>query len=127
VNVADAFQSHLQCAGEAALDHVFDKEKQMRTKEEYYNLVLQNRKIVSDPDNRNCSCPKAKCEWHGKCTECVTMHRYYKDHVPNCFQPFIADKIRAVAQIAELVAVEKEKTPPEYWDYVRARDNESTK
>ena len=54
--------------------------------------------------------------------ECVALHRYYKDHVPNCFQQFINDKIKAIAQIGELNVVEKEKTPSEYWDYVREQD-----
>jgi len=42
--------------------------------------------------------------------------------VPNCFQQFINDKIKAIAQIGELNVVEKGKTPPEYWDYVREQD-----
>lgn len=95
----------------------------MRTKEEYYALVLKNRRIISDPENLKCSCPKTKCELHGKCRECVAMHRYYKDHVPNCFQQFINEKLKAVAQIGELTTEEKDKTPPEYWDYVRERDD----
>ena len=98
----------------------------MRTKEEYYKLVLENRRIVSDPANRICSCPKIKCEWHGKCAECVTMHRYNRDHVPNCFQSFINEKLRAVAAIGELVCSEKERTPGEYWDYVREQDKKNS-
>ncbi|MDQ2086822.1 hypothetical protein RBH29_10335 [Herbivorax sp. ANBcel31] len=96
----------------------------MKSKEEFYNVVQEIRSILKDPKNLKCSCPKIKCEWHGKCQECVTFHRYYKDHVPNCFQQFINDKIKAIAQIGELNVVEKEKTPPEYWDYVKERDKE---
>ncbi|HOQ76481.1 MAG TPA: hypothetical protein PK369_07950 [Thermoclostridium sp.] len=69
---------------------------------------------LNDPENLKCPCPKVKCEWHGKCRECVALHRYYKDHVPNCFQLYINDKIKAIARIGELEVVEKEKTPPEY-------------
>jgi hypothetical protein len=97
----------------------------MRTKEEFYTLVQELRRIVSNPSNRKCSCPKVKCEWHGKCAECVTLHRYAKDHVPNCFQEFINEKIKAIASIGEMTAVEKEKTPDEYWDYVRDQDKKS--
>lgn len=95
----------------------------MRTKEEYYKLVQRNRKIASNPVYLKCSCSNIKCEWHGKCKECVTIHRYHKDHVPNCFKPFINDKIKAIASIGEMNTVEKEKTPPEYWDYVKERDS----
>lgn len=96
----------------------------MRTKPEYYELIQKIRKIVADPENNKCSCPKIKCEWHGKCRECVTLHRYFKDHVPNCFQQFINEKIKAIAAIGEMEAVEKAKTPPEYWDYVREQDKD---
>jgi hypothetical protein len=94
----------------------------MRTKEEHYELVLRLRKIAADPEKQKCPCPKVKCEWHGRCLECVTTHRHFKDHVPNCFQQFINEKLKAVAAIGEMNAVEKEQTPAEYWDYVRERD-----
>ena len=95
----------------------------MRSKEEFYSdVVLKIREMLKDPDNLKCPCPKAKCEWHGKCRECVAVHRYYKDHLPNCFQQFVNEKLKAVAQIGELDVTEKEKTPPEYWDYVREQD-----
>jgi len=94
----------------------------MISKEEYYEIIKTNRSILKYPNNLKCPCPKVKCEWHGKCQECVALHRYYKDHVPNCFQQFINDKIKAIAQIGELNVVEKEKTPSEYWDYVREQD-----
>ena len=94
----------------------------MRTNEEFYELVKEIRNIVSDPEHQKCSCPKVKCEWHGKCLECVTIHRYFKDHLPNCFQQIFNDKLKAVASIGEMSAIEKEKTPSEYWDYVREQD-----
>jgi hypothetical protein len=97
----------------------------MQTKDAFYKIVKEIRKIVADPDNRKCPCPKTECEWHGRCIECVTLHRYYGDHVPNCFQIFINEKLKAVAGIGELAAAEKEKTPSEYWDYVRERDKTS--
>ena len=95
----------------------------MRTKEAFYALVKELREVAKNPENQKCSCPKVKCEWHGKCMECVTLHRYYKDHLPNCFQQFVNDKIKAIAQVGELHVVEKEKTPPEYWDYVNDQDS----
>jgi hypothetical protein len=96
----------------------------MRSKEEHYELVQQLRAIVQDPENLKCTCPKTKCEWHGKCLECVALHRYHKDHMPNCLQQVFNDKIKAAAGIGEMNAVPKEQTPPEYWDYVRKRDYE---
>lgn len=95
----------------------------MRSKEEFNDEVVPKiREVLKDTNNLKCSCPKTKCEWHGKCQECVAIHRFYKDHIPNCFQQFVNEKIRAIAQIGELEVYEKEKTPPEYWDYVREQN-----
>ena len=94
----------------------------MRTKEEYYQLVLNIREILKDPKNLQCTCPKVKCEWHGKCMECIALHRYNKDHLPNCLQQIFNEKIKAITSIGEMNAIDKEKTPAEYWDYVREQD-----
>lgn len=32
----------------------------------------------------HCSCQES-CRWHGKCRECVAIHRAHGDHLPNCF------------------------------------------
>jgi hypothetical protein len=64
----------------------------MRTKEESYELVLKNREIVSNPENLKCTCTHTLCVWHGRCRECVAIHRYHKDHLPECFQSFNDDK-----------------------------------
>jgi len=87
--------------------------------------VLQNRKLANDPEVLKCTCPETLCEWHGRCRECVALHKYHKDHVPACLQPFINEKLRELVKIGELVAIRKEKTPAEYRLYVRERDNEA--
>jgi hypothetical protein len=94
----------------------------MRTKEEYYQSVLKNRMIADDPENQKCSCPKTRCEWHGKCRDCVTIHRFHNDHIPYCFQSLLKDKIISLAKIVELETTGKEITPSEYRDYVMEQD-----
>ena len=96
----------------------------MRTKEEYYELVLENRRLAADPKITACPCPNPLCEWHGRCTECVALHRHHGDHVPACLQPIIADKVKALAATVEMEAQQKEGTPVEYRLYVRERDQE---
>lgn len=32
-----------------------------------------------------CSCT-ADCPYHGKCVECVLIHRAHRDHLPNCLK-----------------------------------------
>jgi len=94
----------------------------MKTKEEYYEHIKAIRVILSDPENTKCNCPKTKCEWHGNCTQCVASHRYFGDHVPNCFQAVFNSRIKEMVQIFELVATEKEKTPDSYREYVKEMD-----
>ena len=97
----------------------------MRTKEEYYELVLKNRELAADPSITSCPCPNPLCDWHDKCRECVALHRYHNDHVPFCLQPIIKGKIQAIAATVEMNITSKEATPIEYRHYVKERDKES--
>jgi hypothetical protein len=94
----------------------------MKSKEDYYLSVLENRKLAADPEVTKCPCTAHLCEWHGKCRECVALHRYHGDHVPACLQTMLRDKITALAAVAEMSAEPVEKTPDDYRLYVRERD-----
>lgn len=94
----------------------------MKTKVEYYGHLLENRRVVADPENLMCTCTQTLCEWHGRCRECVALHRHYEDHVPACLQEFISDRLRAVARIGALTAKEDAPTPVAYRLYARKRD-----
>ncbi len=96
----------------------------MRTKEEYYDLVLQNRALAEQPEVVQCTCVNTLCEWHGKCRECVALHRYHGEHLPSCLQPLLKDKLKKLVEVVEMTAVAKEATPLEYRFYVRARDED---
>jgi hypothetical protein len=96
----------------------------MRTKEEYYDLVLENRKLAADPQITKCSCPNTLCDWHGKCKECVALLRYHNDHIPICLQAIISDKIIALTSAVEMAAEQREPTPIEYRHYVQERDKQ---
>jgi len=95
------------------------------SKEEYYENVKKIREVLKNPENLKCTCPKVKCEWHGNCLKCVAAHRYFKDHIPTCFQNIFNGRIKQIAAIFELDAVEKAKNPEEYWDYVREMDEKN--
>lgn len=94
----------------------------MKTKEEYYEQVLQNRKLAVDPEITKCTCLNNLCDWHGKCKECVALHRFHNDHVPVCLQPIIQDKIKDLASVVEMTATKKDGTPIEYRYYVKECD-----
>ena len=92
------------------------------TKKDYYKLVIKNRQIAKSPIYTKCPCPKVRCEWHGKCKECIAIHRYHKDHLPECMQQYVNAKLKAVAAIGELEVKHKKRTSSEYRDYVDEQD-----
>jgi len=49
-----------------------------------------------------CPCPVTTCQQHGKCFECVMVHRHYGQHLPQCLQFMLKDKIIELAKVAEL-------------------------
>ena len=79
--------------------------------------------MVKQPENLRCTCLNTYCEWHGKCKECVALHRHFGKHIPACLQPILRDKITAVAETVELQTTEYERTTPEHWKYVHERDS----
>ena len=97
----------------------------MRTKEAYYEQVRKNRELAADPSITRCTCPNPLCDWHGKCTECVALHRHHGDHVPFCLQPILTEKIKAIAATIEMEIAPKPPTPLEYRHYVRMCDQAS--
>ena len=72
-----------------------------------------------------CPCPERGCDFHGKCYECVRIHRHYADHLPSCLQFIVKDKLAALAETAEMQVVPKPPTAEEFWDRVcRKREDE---
>lgn len=96
----------------------------MKTKEEYYEQIMQNRKLMKDPKITKCTCPNVLCDWHGKCKECVALHRYNNDHIPVCLQPIVNDQIIKLAKTAEMSVNKIQKTPTEYRLYVKEREKQ---
>lgn len=94
----------------------------MRTKEEYYELVLENRKLAADPELLKCPCPNTLCDWHGRCKECVALHRHHNEHLPYCLQPLLEGKLKELVKVVEMSAVKNEGTPLEYRHYVKKQD-----
>ena len=43
-------------------------------------------KILQNPEYTTCTCSAPDCEYHGKCKECVALHRYAK-MLPACLTP----------------------------------------
>ncbi len=57
-------------------------------------------KEVMDSGEDHCSCP-GNCKFHGKCVECVIIHRGHGDHLPHCFQTMVNRRIESLSALTE--------------------------
>ena len=48
----------------------------------------------------HCSCT-VDCKYHGKCWECVVIHRGHQDHLPNCFHDMVNKRVREISGLTE--------------------------
>ncbi|MHB0935939.1 MAG: LPS biosynthesis protein [Armatimonadota bacterium] len=56
--------------------------------------------LVQASGEDHCSCPAA-CKFHGKCKECVIVHRGHGNHLPHCFQLMVNKRISALSALTE--------------------------
>ncbi len=99
----------------------------MITNEEYYEIVKHKRELLKKPEVLRCTCPNVNCEWHGKCVQCVALHRCEElggESLPFCLHPMLKGKIEALAAAVYANLHEKSGTPQELSDYVKKRDAE---
>ena len=52
-------------------------------------------------EGKFCPCVKLKCKYHGKCMECVAIHRGHRHHLPNCFRDMVNAKLRMMSELTE--------------------------
>lgn len=64
--------------------------------------------LESGEDHCTCTVP---CRLHGRCVECVIVHRGHGDHLPNCFHAMVNRRIAALADLTENSLVSPVKTP----------------
>jgi len=70
-----------------------ERERASRLQDEFL------KKIESSGED-HCTCPTA-CKFHGKCVECVIIHRGHGDHLPHCFQNLVNTRIAALSALTE--------------------------
>ena len=71
------------------------------TKQEFEKILEKSREIVADKSLDACTCSNKNCEWHGKCFECVKIHRVKGKHIPECLQHIFEDKLNDLARCVE--------------------------
>jgi hypothetical protein len=89
-----------------------------RQKKEFLKHIQALRAMIRSGTFAACPCVQLKCEWHGRCFECVMIHRAQKNHVPECLQDMFYDKMLQLGKNLEIrVGVERTSTD-EFWDFV---------
>ncbi|MCL5072302.1 MAG: LPS biosynthesis protein [Actinobacteria bacterium] len=78
-----------------ALDYF--RKKNDKKGEQLQKEFLEN---VKSSGQDYCSCA-VKCRYHGKCVDCVIIHRGHGDHLPNCFYDMVNDKINQLSCLTE--------------------------
>jgi hypothetical protein len=85
--------------------------------EEFAEAIVKSRELVASGKYNACPCVQTRCEWHGKCFECVLIHRTKKHHLPECFQPLFKEKIKQLAKMIESDIADDGPTDA-HWDYL---------
>ena len=93
-----------------------------KEKEQFYEASQKNRRLVADPEVTKCTCPETLCEWHGKCKECVALHRYHNSHLPACLHPLIDDSVKNLMKVVEVTGSKHKNVPEELRLYIKERD-----
>ncbi|MFT3985164.1 MAG: LPS biosynthesis protein [Lachnospiraceae bacterium] len=73
---------------------------------EYEDDFVADVRAVMGKENI-CSCNRP-CRFHGKCVECVAIHRAHGDHLPNCLRTIVNDKIKNLCALTENSLLEEE-------------------
>ncbi|MGI6153014.1 MAG: LPS biosynthesis protein [Christensenellaceae bacterium] len=79
-----------------------DKKLGMKMEDEFIAEVYES--IQSGEDH--CTCPAA-CRHHGKCLDCVAIHRGHRDHLPYCFFDMVNERLAPLSDITEGTLTEK--------------------
>ena len=48
----------------------------------------------------HCSCNE-KCKYHGRCVECIIIHRGHGNHLPNCLRNMVNAKLEGLSSLTE--------------------------
>ena len=70
------------------------------TEDEQYVIKMDALKEIKDSGIDYCSCPNS-CPHHGKCWECVLIHRGHRDHLPYCLWDMVNERIDNMQKLTE--------------------------
>lgn len=80
-----------------ALTYEGKKEEGQALQEEFLDDL---HKALRNKEQDFCSC-KVDCNLHGKCLDCIAVHRGHQDHLPNCLHDIVNKKLEVVLSVTE--------------------------
>lgn len=86
-------------------NEVFRKELELSragdiTKREAYRMKRAELDRIKETKTDHCSCKEA-CPHHGKCWECVVIHRGSRDHLPFCMHDMVNERLYSLQLLTE--------------------------
>ena len=73
-----------------------DRKEAMRLEDEF--VAELQASMARGEDHCSCTVP---CRWHGKCAQCVAIHRAHGDHLPVCFHAMVNERLRCLSALTE--------------------------
>lgn len=70
------------------------------TPAEQYAMKMEALQEIIDSGIDYCSCTE-KCGHHGKCWECVMIHRGHRGHLPFCFHDMVNERLYSLSGLTE--------------------------
>lgn len=67
---------------------------------EQYRLKMEALDEIRESGIDYCSCPE-DCPHHGKCWECVLIHRGHRDHLPYCMWDMVNEQLYGLERLTE--------------------------
>ncbi len=74
-----------------------DKAEAYLLQDEFVDMLHHSLEANED----HCNCTKKGCKYHGKCLECVAIHRAHREHLPYCMQSMVNEKLMSLSALTE--------------------------
>lgn len=71
------------------------------TEHDFCKALEATKQILGSTEHDECPCVYKNCPIHGKCFECVKVHRVKKHHLPECFHDMLLPHVEALAKLIE--------------------------
>ena len=80
---------------------LFNQGETEKAREVQAEFVADLHRAIEEEGLDHCSCKSVNCAYHGKCMECIALHRAHEDHLPQCLRSMVNERIRTISALTE--------------------------